>query len=309
MRVCVVNDREDGAALPASQLEWRLVDKTRKILTSGAVTLPAVSHGGRQWVEPGIDLPPTTPSGGRIDAKLLLTLKTAGAILSTNEYKILLASPGWCKPPANKRIVLVDKGNIRPVFDSLHIRYTPAASVKEAANDPADVYVLNALDTSEVGEVQALMSKGGKILLLDHDGSISPLLFPEYIKGALKATEGDISNMDIPESPVFDGLAPLDLRYFNNDKREVPTVCRVALKARQDDNVDLLAKHVRIHGYLNGNMEERARKMETIQGETIIKVHDKAGGTTLLSTLLLEKGTTDPVAGKLLVNMLEELMH
>ncbi|MES1249136.1 MAG: glycoside hydrolase family 2 TIM barrel-domain containing protein, partial [Chitinophaga rupis] len=92
VRVCVVNDQEDGDALPASQLGWSVVDQQGHTLTSGTIAIPGVPHGGRQWVEPGIDLPQAN-STGRIDAKLLLTLKTAGAILSTNEYKILLASP------------------------------------------------------------------------------------------------------------------------------------------------------------------------------------------------------------------------
>jgi hypothetical protein len=226
-------------------------------------------------------------------------------VLSANEYQVLLAAPDWGSVPAGIRVVLVDHGDVRPVFDQLHIGYTLAASVKEALGQPADVYVFNglgSLDSSEVREIRSLVSKGGKLLLLDNKGVVSPMLFPEYVKGKLAATEGDISNMDIPESPVFDGLAPLDLRYFNNDKRETPTVCRVALKVRQDDHVVLLARHVRIHGYLSGGMPERAQKMETIQGETIVQVNDH--GRVLLSTLSLEKGVTDPVAGKLLANMI-----
>ncbi|MBN9381131.1 MAG: hypothetical protein J0H74_10210 [Chitinophagaceae bacterium] len=319
VRVCVVNDREDGAALPASELGWSLVDKGGRTLAFGKVAVPGVTHGGRQWVEPEIMAPEATgengsevPVGGRVEAKLVLTLRGGETVLSANEYKVLLASPAWCRVTGGGRVVLVDRGNIRPVFDLLHIGYIQAASVKEALEQPADVYVFNGLDSLDPAEVQGirmLMAKGGKVLLLDHEGVMSPVLFPEYIKGKIVATEGDISNMDIPESPVFDELAPLDLRYFNNDKREIPTVCRVALRVRQDDHVALLAKHVRIHGYLNGDMAERVRKMETIQGETVVEVHDQGQGRVLLSTLSLEKGVTDPVAGKLLVNMIGSLMH
>ena len=78
-------------------------------------------------------------------------------------------------------------------------------------------------------------------------------------------------------------------------------------EGRQDDHVAMLAKHVRIHGYLSGGMAERAQRMESIQGETIVQVNDH--GRALLSTLSLEKGVTDPVAGKLLANMIENLIH
>jgi hypothetical protein len=113
--------------------------------------------------------------------------------------------------------------------------------------------------------------------------------------------------MDIPESPVFNGIELMDLRYFNNNKREIPVVCNMALKVSRNPNVELLAKHIKIHGYINGEMDARAKYMETIQGATIMKI--KNNGAAIVSTMALEKGATDPVAGKLLVNMLNDLLQ
>lgn len=328
VRVCVVNDREDGAGLGASELTWALVDKEGKRLVSGVLPVPAVAHAGRQWVEPEVYIPEL--SAERVDAKLVLTLKGetgrvptmrgeagrvpalkggAGEILSTNEYKVLLARTDWATDRGRKPVV-VDRGAICAVLDTLHIGYSRAASVKAALAGGADLLVLNGLepgrdlDSADVRGLRSMVARGGRLLVLDN-GSLSPVLYPEHIKGSLEATEGDIANMDMPESGVFDGLEPLDLRYFNNDRREVPKVCNVALRVRQGDGISLLAKHVRIHGYLNGGMEERARRMESIQGETVVQVDE--GGRALLTTLLLEKGVTDPVAGKLLANMIGEL--
>jgi hypothetical protein len=98
----------------------------------------------------------------------------------------------------------------------------------------------------------------------------------------------------------------MDLRYFNNNKREIPVVCNSVLKVNRDLQVELLAKHIKIHGYINGEMNERAKYMETIQGTTIMTI--KNNGKAMVSTMALEKGATDPVAGKLLVNMLNCLM-
>ena len=310
VRFCVVNDKEDGSTLPASLLEWKLVDDAGASMASGSLPVPAVPHYGRQWMEPAIAIPGGAWSTDRRDGKLMLTLKVGGTVVSANEYKVLLAQPDWCKAPAanGKKLILVDSGNIQPVFDRLHIPYILAGSVKEALQHPADLYILSGtgLDPDDVKDLRSKVSAGGKLLLLDN-GTASPVLYPEYIRGRFLPTEGDIVNMDIPESPVFEGLQPMDLRYFNNEQSEVPTVCSAALKARQDDHVSLLAKHVRIHGYLNGGMEERAQKMENIQGETIIQIDDH--GKALLSTMTLDKGTTDPVAGKLLANMINFLLQ
>jgi len=308
VRVCVVNDREDGTGLGASELSWALVDKGGKRLVSGVLPVPAVAHAGRQWVEPEIRIPEL--AAARVDAKLMLTLKDGvGRVLSTNEYKILLARTDWATDRGRKPVV-VDRGAVCAVLDTLHIGYTRAASVKAALAGGTDLLVLNGLepgrdlDSADVRGLRWMVARGGRLLVLDN-GSLSPVLYPEHIKGSLVATEGDITNMDIPESGVFEELEPLDLRYFNNDRQEVPKVCGVALKVRQGDGVSLLARHVRIHGYLNGGMEERARRMEGIQGETVVQVNE--GGRALLTTLLLEKGTTDPVAGKLLTNIIGEL--
>ena len=68
---------------------------------------------------------------------------------------------------------------------------------------------------------------------------------------------------------------------------------------------EILAKHINVHGYINGEMDQRAAYMSKIQGATLVKISGK--GTVFLSTMLLDKAGTDPVAGKLLHNLLFEL--
>jgi len=69
----------------------------------------------------------------------------------------------------------------------------------------------------------------------------------------------------------------------------------------------MLAKHIKIHGVYKRRMDARGKYMETIQGTTIMKIKDK--GAAIISTMALEKGATDPVAGKLLANMLDNLLQ
>jgi hypothetical protein len=312
VRICVVNDKQDGANLAASVLEWKLVGEDGKTFQSGTQPVAPLGYYGREWLTPVINIPAGLPSE-RINAKLMLTLKENEKQVSANEYKIVLANKEWnsLKSNKNKKIVLVDRSGVKPVFDFLKIKYAIAASVNVALQQEADLYVLAGIDTAGINDeavqqLRSLVAKGGKLLLLNAE-AVSKAIYPEYIQGWFKSTESDIVNIDIPESPVFKGIELLDLRYFNDNKREIPLVCNAVLKVNRNTNVELLAKHIKIHGYVNGEMDERAKFMETVQGATIMKI--KNNGAAIVSTMALEKGIADPVAGKLLANMLDDLLQ
>jgi len=308
VRVCVVNDLEDGSSLPASTLTWKLVSADNKVLASGTQAVPVVAHYTRQWVEPVINIPASLPVA-KTAAKLVLTLTGNGKTIAANEYDVLLAAKNWNAIAANKKIVYLGNSQTGSVLDFLSVPHTTATSVKEALSTKADVYVLAGttdgkdLTNEEAQQMKAIISNGGSVLVLN--AAMAKAIYPEYIQGTITPTEGDIVNMDIPESHVFDGIEPLELRYFNNNKREVPTVCNAALQITRDPQVAILAKHIKVHGYINGDMASRSKAMEKIEGATIVQINDK--GKAIVSTMSLEKGVTDPVAGKLLVNMLNNL--
>jgi hypothetical protein len=306
VRICIVNDRTEGIAVNASQLEWKLVGSDGKVLQSGLQKVPAVDYYGREWVVPAIAIPALPQD--RINAKLVLSLTENGKQISANEYAITLANKQWNKTDVAKKIILVDKGNMKAAFDQLGINHVAASSVAQALQQKADIYVFAGINAGEVSaadlqRLKEIKANGANVLLLN--AGIAADLFPEYIKGSIAPTEGDIVNISIPESPVFNGIELMDLRYLNNNKREIPTVCTAALKVQRGEHVELLAKHIKIHGYINGDMAERAKYMQGIEGSTIVKINDK--GTAIISTMALDKATTDPVAGRLLVNMLNEL--
>jgi hypothetical protein len=132
-------------------------------------------------------------------------------------------------------------------------------------------------------------------------------LYPEYIAGWILPSEGDIVNMEIPESMVFDGIGLFDLRYFNNNKPEIPVVCEVAFKVKRDKNVLELASQTKIHGYINGEMLTRSEYVKTIKGFPIIRINK--GGTAIVSAMNVDKSITDPIAGRLFINMINELVN
>lgn len=51
--------------------------------------------------------------------------------------------------------------------------------------------------------------------------------------------------MERDDAPVFDGIGALELRYFNNNKREIPLACTATLKAVRHENVKELAAQMK----------------------------------------------------------------
>jgi len=304
-RIYVVNDRENGKVLNPTLLRWEIQDKTGQRLTWGEEKVPEVKHYTRYWFEPDIRMPKDLPAN-KSDVKLVLKLTENGIPVSANEYDLLVAAKAWNQAPValNKKIVLVDGDHTKNVFDFLKINSQNASTIKDALKAKADVCVFAGLKTCTDEEKQLIrnyIKTGGKILFL-HTKEIVKSIYPEYVAGWIIPTEGDIVNMEVPESPIFEGIDVLELRYFNDNKREVPTVCEAAMKIKRDNHVIELASQAKIHGYIDGSMEQRTKRVSDIKGFPLFKIVDK--GEAIVSTMSTEKALTDPVAAKLLMNML-----
>ena len=308
-RIYVVNDREDGTDLQPSLLRWEIQDESGKCLASGSEKIPAVKHYARYYAEPDIQLPANLPAD-KTKAKLVLKLTENGLPISANEYELLLTNKEWNigQVDPNKKIVLLDKDNTKTVFDFLNINYQPISSIKELLNSKlkTDLCVISSLTacTDEEKElIRAYQSKGGKLLFLNSKEAVKAI-YPEYITGWIIPTEGDIVIMERNDAPVFNDIDVLELRYFNNNKREIPQACNATLKVHRHKNVTELAGQMKIHAYIDGGKpEDRIERIESMRGLTMLQIAD-GKGEAMISTMCTEKATTDPVAGKLVVNMI-----
>lgn len=312
-RIYVVNDREDGTALKPNLLRWEVQDETGKKLVWGSEELPAVKHYGRYYIEPSIQLPVNLPAD-KVKAKLVLKLTENGLPVSENEYNLLLARKGWNinQVAEGKKVLLLDKEGMKDKFDFLHINYQAVSTIKEMMNpkQKADLCIISGLTTCTDEEREMLrsyQSKGGKLLLLNSK-EVAKTIYPEHITSWIIPTEGDIVNMERNDAPVFDGIDVLELRYFNNNKREIPLACNATLKVNRNENLIELAGQMKIHAYIDGGKpEDRIRKIDSMRGLTLLQIKDGKGLATV-STMCTEKADTDPIAGKLLVNMINELL-
>jgi hypothetical protein len=308
-RFCIVNDLENGRDLQPAVLHWQLETANGQKIASGKENIPVIKHYGRYWLAPEITIPANIPAN-KVNAKLKLRLTEAGKQVSVNEYDVLLAKKSWTQTmAAGKKIALVDNNSTAAALDIIGAKYDKVAGISDAVKAKADLVILAGIGKPSDIEAKAIRSyiaNGGKVLLLNSEEA-SQMLFSEHITGWITPTEGDIANMEVPESPIFDDIDLLELRYFNNNKAEVPTVCYSALKVNRNANLEELANQTKIHGYVNGEMAQRSDYVKTIKGFPIVKITD-GKGKALISTMAHNKTATDPVAGRLLLNMLNDLL-
>lgn len=109
------------------------------------------------------------------------------------------------------------------------------SSIKELLNakQKANLCIISGLKECTDEEAQLLreyQAKGGRLLILNSK-EVAHKIYPEYIKGWIIPTEGDIVVMERDDAPVFDGIGVLELRYFNNNKREIPLACTATIKS------------------------------------------------------------------------------
>lgn len=313
VKIAVVNDRENGTAVNESKLQWELQAENGEKIVSGTENVPPVHHSGRQWVTPEIKIPENLPSQKSV-AKLKIILYENETQISENEYKLNIATKQWSASAINssKKIALVDFNGITKSLDFLKVKYTTYSSIASALQSKADVYIFSGLDLEKNCSEQDLklirnsINKGAKAILLKSPEATQKI-YPEYIIGFIVPSEGDIVNMEIPESPVFNEIGLFDIRYFNNNRREIPTVCNAAFKINRNPNVIELANQTKIHGYINGAMAERSEYVKTIKGFPLLKIN--SGGSAIISTMNLEKSVTDPIAGRLFTNIINEQLN
>lgn len=310
-KICVVNDRENGTNVGETKLYWELQADNGDVLVKGSEMIPAVKHSAREWITPNIEIPENLPAP-KLAAKLILKLTENGVAISENEYKLTIAQKEWSCATINpaKKIALVDFSGMHTVLDFLKVKHTAYTTLSSAMASKPDLYVISGIDSTkcsvvELSQLRMLVDKGAKILLLNSP-EVTKKLYPEYITGWIVPTEGDIVNMEVPESPVFDGIGYFDIRYFNNNKPEIPTVCKMAFKINRCPEVVELANQTKIHGYIIGEMMERSEYVKTIKGFSILRINK--GGSAMVSGMQLEKATTDPIAGRLFVNMINDLI-
>jgi hypothetical protein len=300
IRVCIVNDSESGDALPSGKLIWQ-VKSGSSTLAMGALATSVVGYYSNVWGEFTLSLPVELPSP-RLQATLTLLLEVNGTVQSKNSYDITIGTRSWA-----------DEGRQHPIAIFTSKKYAELAALPitgraitsfQDARPGEVVIVPNAeaeLGNSKVdSELRAFVVSGGRVLLLNAGAKLRSL-FPDQIK-SYRTCLGEIASMLIPESPVFDGLEPLDLAWFELGGGRLPRACGGVYQVETGrGDTTMLAEVVDIHGYLKTSAD-----LAKYRGTPLVQLND-GKGKVIASEMMLFEALRDPIAGRLFGNLLNAL--
>lgn len=302
-RVCIANDSESGEGLPPSTLIWELCTKTEQ-LARGEVQLPAVPYYSNEWVDVTMPIPVSLPAP-RVDASLNIHLVHNGSVLSSNDYDITLGTHEWARAGIAQlpSIALLDPYSVAPssLRNSNLRRITSTANIFDFEHlviAGAD-RVLSETDLAKA--VTRFVTAGGRVLLLNPRMSLLQQ-YPEHIR-SYRDCEGEIVDMRIPESMVFSGIEPLDLSWFQPDGKDIPLACTGVFQVNGTLPAVELATMVDIHGYLKSPED-----LTTVSGSPMVELHI-GSGMILASEMYFDSDLKDPIAGRLMSNLLHYLCH
>jgi beta-galactosidase len=302
-RVSVANDAEDGQATPAGNLAWEIRDGA-SVLAKGDMPVPAVQYYSNQWLDVGFQMPENLPAP-RVNATLVLTLTVGGRTLSTNDYDIVVAMHAWAEPRLKEVLAVFDPGGKAKA--TLVGLQTKDIALENLAGTKA--LVVGDLDAAlkipnGAEALKAFVQEGGRLLILQPGAALCSFL-PEYVK-SYRATKGEIVSMVVPESPLFDGIEPLDLSWFELGPKTTPLACTGTWEVdRRQTGIETLAHQCDFHTEILFGPQQQ-KPFFHFAGAPLIELRI-GKGSIIASEMVLSAKDKDPIAGRLLSNLLSDL--
>jgi len=309
-RVCLVNDAIDGKSILGSKLEWKVVHNGTE-LSSGSQNIASVTHYDRLWIETNITLPKRLPTA-RAQCKLVLSVTSDGEVIAENEYDILIAEKQWVNRTSllkGKNISVFDlSGATTKVLDDMDLNYQKMSDLTEIRTSKTDLLIIANLDVDDEipynwEDVKSVCGNGTNVLLI-HPGKHLQWLFYDKIE-SIYERKGRVVNMRVPEHGAFDEIEPMELAWWQQEDRTLPRACRRSFRLKTNDNIDALSTYLRPHTGLGNAPEDYLKEMS---GIPLMEIKQKKG-RLIASEMETNNGDKDPVAARLLFNLIKELLQ
>jgi len=297
-RLVVVNDAVDGEATPAGEMRWEIASGG-VALAKGSKKIDSVPYYGTLEAEVSIPVPSSLPAE-RTKAELRFQLVSgSGKIVAENSYGLLLATRQWAENSNETSWSNIGIYDVKKVFPE-ELVPQGVQSIGSLANIPTRGLIVagaSTLSDDEISAIRTFAGSGGRVLLLHPKAQITKLLpglITEY-----RSMTGEFVNFRRPDSPVFDGLHPLDLEWFQlNPNEQAWTMSGYYAFDPKNKDLNVLADFCAFHNYLTSR-EDIYRYV----GSPLVEA--KVGkGLIVASEMMLEAGKIDPIARRLLVNLL-----
>lgn len=229
-----------------------------------------------------------------------------GQSVSENTYDVVLGSRAWSGrcPSHAAELRLHDPAglwqtafagfSVVPLDDlgDLVCRDIPLAVVAAASGTPRP----------RLAGLRRYLEAGGRLLLLNAGEALLELL-PDVVE-SWRPVDGQIVNLKLPESPVFDGIEPLDLAWFNCGPGVPPVACDGVFQVNAaNPDVTVLAEFCDFHNYL-------AKPADIVGYSGTPLFECKVGnGVALVCELSPAAVHHDPVAARVIFNGLKYLTN
>ena len=311
----VVNDAESGEALTGLTLHWALLDSAGTTRSSGSMPLPDVAYYGAAGTPLRIDVPAELPAGTYALAGHLVR---GADTLSRNETPLFVARPGFAGAAESlaRRVLVYDaRGETRRALGALGIAHREVTSL-DGLEPGRDLLVIGARAwdagiAARKDRLAAFVAAGGRILVLAQDPArfdVSwlpadvrlqteeldhPLVYP----GGRPFRNAMAVNPEPPDHPVLEGI-DRDRLFLWSDPTEwdesrpgFPAVYPVTQGFVLTDRHDL-ARTAILANYDHG-----------LEGIALAEMFERAGSVLLSGFGIVERVGLDPVAERMLVNL------
>lgn len=310
----IVNDSPIRETLSSISVNWE-VNYSNSVLSSGTKSYSGtLGYYSNKSETLTFTLPATLPQS-KIDAKLILKLNANGRAISTNSYDITVCNNAFVNNASGLRVgYFTQNDRLSAAFAKLGVTVVPVSNLGTLSTTDYDVLVVANLTSKPANYTNILnfANAGGKVLLSMNDTNVLSL-FPAELRGSTLESR-EIVTPCAYERKVFSGIAPDDLCWFtgtetSSDSKKVgytPIACTRAYNVNYLPNVTLLAETTRIHGYYTPpNSYHPSKTLDQIHGYPLLEIQ-KGSGRVIVSSMYVQ-ATNDPIAVKLLANILEDL--
>lgn len=303
-RLSIANDSADFSDLEAGYVLWS-VEYGQKSLISGKIEIPKIPYYSSEFFDASFQMPKSLPET-RIDAKLVLKYFAGSKLVSENYYDITLAEKSWAisKLDASK-IAIIEEPNLRVSLKSAVDKYALKRISPEAENLAGfgGLVIIGEdkfkLSDEAIERVKKFVKDGGKLAILNA-GALAKEMFPNEIAN-YRSRSMEVMNFKVPEHAIFKDLKPMDIRYFGLSDRRVPCAAVGYFHLKSSPNVSNVAETYRIHGYM-----QKPDDINHFGGSAVCEI--KCGkGSVLISLAHIQSAGLDPIAAKLLDNILKTL--
>lgn len=295
MRLCVVNDDDSGQDLAASKATVEIASSTGRIVATGTANIAATPYYTNAWADLSIHIPADL-TRGYYDVRIKLIEN--GGDISHNSFAISVAPRVWVKSPAVEVMLFDPSGDTAQALKMLNVKFKQIASLSELPKSGTLVIGEGALAEGVYPSKQsvlAFLNRGGRILCLRQDREKwNSGWLPANFTMDQRSPYRRFTYIQPRENPaIFNGLTDRDLRYWNElePRATTPDICPVLTALKPASADDLRSARV------------WASCDQLLSGAAIVEIFQGPGRVVLSQFRIVEQANTDPMAAKLLGNL------